>query len=75
MKEAGLVDKEGLATRSPHGIRKAAGALLAQNHATQYEIMAIHSHSCPTTSAIYTKGAERSRLAASGTARLKGFAW
>jgi len=48
-----------------HGIRKAAGALLAEAGCTEYEVMAIHGHSDAKTSAIYTKTADRFALAKS----------
>lgn len=50
---------------SMHGIRKAAGALLAEAGCTEYEVMAIHGHSDAKTSAIYTKTADRISLAKS----------
>ncbi|MEM1362231.1 MAG: tyrosine-type recombinase/integrase [Pseudomonadota bacterium] len=65
----------GLPNRSPHGVRKAAGNLLAELGATQYEIMAIHGHSSAENSEVYTKGASRRVLAASAMERLKGMDW
>lgn len=67
--EAGLPD------RSSHGIRKAAGKLLAQAGANQYEIMAIHGHSEARTSEVYTKDVERQRLAESAMSRLRNMDW
>ncbi|SNS30990.1 tyrosine-type recombinase/integrase [Tropicimonas sediminicola] len=67
--EAGLPD------RSPHGIRKAAGHLLAHEGATQYEIMSIHGHANAATSEIYTRDVERRRLARAAAARLSGLDW
>jgi len=55
---------------SPHGIRKAAGELLAEAGATEYQIMAVHGHSSPATSKVYTQGAERARLASDALGRL-----
>lgn len=67
--EAGLVD------RSPHGIRKAAGELMAQEGATQYHIMAVHGHTQAKTSEVYTKGANRQRLAAEAMRTMVGMDW
>jgi len=68
-REAGLPDL------SPHGIRKAAGNLLAEAGATQHQIMAIHGHAEAATSEIYTRGAERARLARDAMALLAGLDW
>ncbi len=64
-KEAGL---EGY---SSHGVRKAAGSILSESGASQYEIMAIHGHTSARTSEIYTRGAQRRNLAKSGLLKLK----
>lgn len=53
----------GLENRSSHGIRKAAGHLLAQEGCSQYQIMTVHGHTQAKTSEVYTKGVERWRLA------------
>ena len=68
-REAGLED------RSSHGIRKAAGHLLALNGATQYEIMAVHGHANATTSEVYTKAVERMKLGEMAANRLAGMDW
>lgn len=68
-REAGLED------RSSHGIRKAAGHLLALHGATQYEIMAIHGHAQASTSQIYTDSVERLKLAEMGASKLAGLDW
>lgn len=73
--DAGMVDAEGRATRSSHGIRKAAGELLALHGATQYHIMAVHGHSNASTSEVYTRGAERAKLAGQAMQMLDGMAW
>jgi integrase len=73
--DAGMVDAEGKAARSSHGIRKAAGELLALHGATQYHIMAVHGHSNASTSEIYTRGAERAKLAGQAMQMLDGMAW
>ncbi|WP_138468474.1 site-specific integrase [Poseidonocella sp. HB161398] len=67
--EAGLPD------RSPHGIRKAAGHLLAEAGATQHQIMAVHGHSQAQTSEVYTRDVQRSKLAESAVALLAGMEW
>ncbi len=64
-REAGLED------RSSHGIRKAAGHLLAQEGCTQYQIMTVHGHTQAKTSEGYTKGVERWRLARDAMASLE----
>lgn len=68
-KEAGL---EG---RSSHGIRKAAGHLLAIHGATQYEIMTVHGHANAATSQVYTDSVERMRLGQMAVSRLAGMEW
>lgn len=62
----------GLERRSSHGLRKALGALLAEAGATQHQIMSVMSHVSPTTSAIYTRSAERTRLAGEAMAAIGG---
>lgn len=65
----------GLPDRSAHGIRKAAGNLLAEAGATQHQIMAIHGHAEAKTSEIYTRAADRARLAKDAMALLAGLEW
>ncbi|MBR9779823.1 MAG: tyrosine-type recombinase/integrase [Rhodospirillales bacterium] len=60
---------------SSHGIRKAAGKLLAEEGCTQYEIMSVHGHAEAKTSETYTSGAERWRLARQAMKRLEGMEW
>lgn len=60
---------------SAHGIRKAAGALLADAGCTQHEIMAIHGHSDARTSDIYTKTANRLTLAKSAMDKFSKINW
>ena len=69
------VREAGLENRSPHGIRKAAGELLALEGATQYHIMAVHGHGQARTSEVYTSGVNRRRLAAEAMALLSGMDW
>lgn len=54
----------GLDKRSAHGVRKAAGHLLAQEGCSQYQIMTIHGHTQAQTSEVYTRGAERAYFSA-----------
>ena len=68
--EAGLP-----ADRSSHGIRKAAGHLLALHGATQYEIMAVHGHANAATSQVYTETVERMRLGEMAVSKLAGMEW
>ncbi len=65
----------GLPDRSSHGIRKAAGHLLALHGATQYEIMAIHGHAQASTSEVYTESVERMKLAEMGASKLANMDW
>lgn len=60
---------------SAHGIRKAAGELLAMNGASQYEVMSVHGHTNAKTSEVYTAGADRDRLADMAMQRLSGMDW
>jgi integrase len=64
-----------LADRSPHGIRKAAGNILAEEGATEFQIMAVHGHSSPESSKVYTKGARRARLANDAMQLFAGMDW
>lgn len=65
----------GLPDLSPHGIRKAAGHLLAEAGATQHQIMVIHGHALASTSEIYTRGVARAKLARDAMALLGGLEW
>jgi len=69
------VAEAGLTDRSAHGIRKAAGELLALHGATQYHIMAIHGHAQARTSEVYTQGVNRRKLAAEAMEKMRGLAW
>ena len=60
---------------SSHGIRKAAGHLLAQEGCTQYQIMSIHGHTQAKTSEIYTKGVERWKMAVDAMLTLEAMDW
>ncbi|KGM38757.1 hypothetical protein JY97_14785 [Alkalispirochaeta odontotermitis] len=65
----------GLKNRSSHGIRKAAGHLLAQEGCTQYQIMTIHGHTSAKTSEVYTKGVERWGMAKEAMSKLQQMDW
>lgn len=65
----------GLENRSSHGIRKAAGHLLAQEGCTQYQIMCIHGHTEAKTSEVYTKGIERWKMAADAMQTFRKIEW
>lgn len=65
----------GIEGKSSHGIRKAAGHLLALHGATQYEIMCVHGHANAATSQIYTESVERMRLGQMAVSRLTGMEW
>lgn len=68
-------EQAGLEGRSAHGIRKAAGELMALHGASQYHIMSIHGHTQAKTSEVYTQGANRARLAEQAMQRLAGIEW
>lgn len=65
----------GLENRSSHGIRKAAGGLLASAGCTEYQVMAIHGHTNPQTSAIYTRSARRWQMAAEAMDTFRELDW
>jgi integrase len=65
----------GLNNRSSHGIRKAAGHLLAQEGCSQYQIMSIHGHTQAKTSEVYTKGVERWKMAVDAMQTLEAMEW
>ncbi len=63
-REAGVPDEF-----SSHGVRKAVGTVLAEAGCSQYEIMALHGHSDPKTSEIYTRSVNRRKLVESAMGR------
>ncbi|WP_212525896.1 tyrosine-type recombinase/integrase [Actibacterium sp. MT2.3-13A] len=69
------VAEAGLTNRSPHGIRKAAGELMALEGATQYHIMAVHGHTQAKTSEHYTRDVNRQRLAHEAMQKMSGMDW
>jgi len=56
--EAGLPDN--IAT---HGVRKTIGAMMAEADCSNYQIMAVHGHTSPKASEVYTRKAKRRVLA------------
>lgn len=74
-KFAGWVEQAGLAGLSSHGIRKAAGELLALQGASEYHVMAVHGHASARTSGIYTNGVNRARLGQQAMGMLAGMEW
>lgn len=68
-------NEAGLRSRSSHGIRKALAELLAEEGCSEHQIMSVLSHTQPSTSAIYTKGAERRAMAAEAMRSISGFGW
>lgn len=68
-------EEAGLSNRSSHGIRKAAGHLLAQEGCSQYQIMTVHGHTQAKTSEVYTKGVERWKLARDAMSALEAMEW
>ena len=65
MLEAGLPSELSL-----HGLRKALGVSFAEGGATQEEIAAALGHSGTKTAEIYTKGAEKRRMASAAHAKI-----
>lgn len=68
-------DDAGLKERSSHGVRKALSELLAEAGASEHQIMSVMSHTQPSTSAIYTRRADRARMAAQAMAAAEGLDW
>lgn len=68
--EAGLVGEEGKANRSQHGIRKGVAALMAENGATEYELMSSFGWTEAKTAGIYTKKFQRRGAATAASKRL-----
>jgi len=61
----------GLPHCSAHGFRKAAATIAADNGASEYELMSMYGWTNPKQAAHYTKRANRKKLAASGTNKLR----
>ncbi len=56
-------DEAGLPQCSAHGLRKAGATIAADNGATEHQLMAIFGWDSPNQAALYTRGADRKRLA------------
>ena len=63
-------DEADLRHCSAHGLRKAGATLAAENGATTKQLMAIFGWIDPKQAELYTKAAERKRLAANATTLL-----
>lgn len=63
-------DEAGLHGCSAHGLRKAGATIAAENGATEYELMAMYEWESPKQAAIYTRKANRKRLAAEAMHKL-----
>jgi len=57
-------DDAGLPHCSAHGLRKAGATIAAENGATEHQLMAIFGWDSPKQAALYTRKANRQRLAA-----------
>lgn len=64
--DAGLSEK-----CTPHGLRKAAARRLVEAGATEHEIMSNLGHETPAMAALYTRAANRGKMAAAGRAKLR----
>lgn len=51
---------------SPHGLRKAGATIAAEAGATEHQLMAMYGWESPKQAALYTKKANRKRLAGTG---------
>lgn len=69
------VSEAGLTDRSPHGVRKAAGELMALAGATQYHIMSVLGHTNAKTSEVYTQGVNRQKLAEEAMQKMGSMSW
>ena len=69
------VAEAGLKGRSAHGVRKALAQLIAEEGGSEHQIMSVLAHTQPKTSAIYTKGAQRRRMAADAMRSIAGLKW
>jgi integrase len=57
-------NEAGLTNCSAHGLRKAGATIAADNGATEHQLMAMYGWDSPKQAAIYTRKANRKRLAA-----------
>jgi integrase len=63
-------DAAGILDKSAHGLRKAAATRAAENGATAHELMAIFGWVDIKEAEIYTRAADRKRLAARAMGKL-----
>lgn len=56
-------NEAGLAHCSAHGLRKAGATIAAENGATEHQLMAIYGWESPKQAALYTRKANRRKLA------------
>lgn len=63
-------DEAGLVKRSAHGMRKAGATILAEKGATAHQLMAIFGWRSLAEAELYTRAADRKRLAKEGLALL-----
>ncbi len=63
-------DEAGLQHCSAHGLRKAGATIAADNGATEHQLMAIFGWDSPKQAALYTRNANRKRLAAEAMHKL-----
>ena len=63
-------DEAGLRHCSAHGLRKAGATIAADNGATEHQLMAIFGWDSPKQAALYTRKANRKRLAAEAMHKL-----
>jgi len=56
-------NEAGLEHCTAHGLRKAGATIAAENGATEHQLMAIFGWESPKQAAIYTRKADRKRLA------------
>ena len=63
-------DEAGLHHCSAHGLRKAGATIAAENGATEHQLMAIFGWDSPKQAAVYTRRANRKRLAADAMHKL-----
>lgn len=69
------VREAGISAAPAHGLRKAAGGLLAEFGCSEREIMSVLGHSDPGTARIYTRSANRRLLAENAMNKMREFTW
>lgn len=65
-------NEAGLRHCSAHGLRKAGATIAAENGATEHQLMAIFDWSTPSQAAVYTRAANRKKLAEENMKLLAG---